>query len=524
MKSRLLPAAPVAAALVAFAAGCGGGSGGSDPATLVPPGSPVYIEADLRPSGELEASSDAVAEKITGVNNLGDFIVEKLESNARDEGEPFDFEEEVEPWLGEKGALFFEKLEGDDRSPSALIVESTDPEATWKFIDAQFKKSGDLYHRISHAGVEYEYGGSGDNNAAGVVGDFLVFAEGSTIAVSQRIFEDVVDAYKGESLADEDTFAEAISAASDGSLADVYVDIGKLIDQSGGQIDPTARQLLRNAGIDPSEATAVASVVPGEDQVAIELSSDLGGQEAPTGDASALLGSLPGDAFAGIAVSGFGNQVKEALDKLDEEGIPGTVPPGQLKKGLKELGIDLEGFADSLEDGGVFAVGTNEGNLGGALVLTTKGSKAVATVASIVTLLRSAHVKGVSVLGGKYSGFSIHSSDLGEKPLVVVAKEGRVAIGYGLPAALSGLTSDSGSARTLSDDPAYDDAVSSLGATPISGFADGPAALRLADSLISGSDEGFEEAKKYLKSISFLALGSATQGDLATAKLIVGLK
>ena len=54
--------------------------------------------------------------------------------------------------------------------------------------------------------------------------------------------------------------------------------------------------------------------------------------------------------------------------------------------------------------------------------------------------------------------------------------------------------------------------------------AEGTAALRLADSLIPSSDSDFEEAKKYLKKIRFLALGSATQDELATAKLIVGLK
>jgi hypothetical protein len=524
MRLRFLLIALVATAPTALSAGCGGGgSSGSDPATVVPPGSPVYIEADLQPSGELKTSSDAVAKKIAGVDNLGDLVVEKLEDSGLDEGEPLLFEQEVEPWLGERGGLFFEQLEDGDHSTGALIVESTDPEATWDFIDTRFKQTGDLYHTLSYAGIEYDLTAT-HGDAAGVVGDFLVLAEGNTTATSEKIFKEVVDAYQGESLADEHAFTEAISAASDGSLANVYVDIGKLIDQSGGQIDPTARQVLRNAGIDPSEATAVASVIPGEDQVAVELSSDLGGQEAPTGDASALLGSLPGDAFAGVAVSGFGKQVKEALDRLDEEGIPGTVPRGQLKKGLKELGIDLEGFADSLEDGGVFAVGNTKSSLGGALVLTTKGSKGVATVASIVTLLRSAHVDGVSVLGGKYSGFSIHSDELGEKPLVVVAKQDRVAIGYGLPAALSGLSSDSGKAKTLSDLPAYDDAVASLGDTPISGFADGSAALRLADALIPSSNEGFEEAKKYLRSISFLALGSAKQGDLATAKLIVGLK
>jgi hypothetical protein len=524
MKSRPLLAAPALAAAIAVLAGCGSGTSGADPASVAPPGSPIYIEADLQPSGELKANSDAAAGKIAGVDNLGDFVVEKLESSAQDEGEPFNFEKEVEPWLGERGGIFFEKLESNNHSTGALIVESTDSEATQKFIEAKFKKSGFLYHSVSYAGIDYEYGGSGDNKAAGVVGNFLVLAEGNTVTVSQRIFKEVVDAYKGESLADEDTFAKAISAASDGSLADVYVDVGKLIDQSGGQIDPTARQILQNAGIDPSEATAVASVVPGSDQVTIELSSDLAGEEAPTGDASALLGELPGDAFAGFAVSGFGNQVSEAIDSLDEEGIPGTIPPGQLKKGLKQLGIDLEGFAGSLRDAGVFAVGNSRSSLGGALVLATKGSGATSTIANVVRLLHGFHVAGVTVLSGKYSGFAIHSDELGEKPLVVAAREGRVAIGYGLPATLDGLLSEQGKGKTLSENPAYGDAVASLGETPIAGFADGRAALRLADSLIPSSNGGFEEAKKYLKSISFLALGSADQGELATAKLIVGFK
>jgi hypothetical protein len=519
MKSRPLLAALAAlaaVALIALPAGCGSGdSSGSDAATLAPPGTPVFVEGALRPTGELKSSTDAVAQQVGGIDNLGEYVVEKLESSAQGDGEPFDYAKEVEPWLGERAGIFFEKYDGDEFSGVGAIVESTDTDATQEFIDAQAKASDDPYRSVSYEGVDYEVGGS-EGKAIGVLDDFLVVAEG------EQVFKEVVDASQGDSLADEDTFAEAISAASDGSLADVYVDVGDLIDQSGGQIDPTARQILQNAGIDPSEATAVASIVPGSDQVAIELSSDLAGEEAPTGDASSLLGELPGDAFAGFAVSGFGKQVEEALDSLDEEGVPGTIPPHQLKKGLKELGIDLEALTGSLQDAGVFAVGSSESSLGGALVLSTKGSQATETIANIGKLLRSVHIAGVTALSGKYSGFSVRSDELGEKPLVVAAKEGRIAIGYGLPATLDGLLSEAGTGKTLSENPAYGDAVSSLGDTPIGGFADGPAALRLADSLISES--GFEEAKKYLKSIRFLALGSATQGELATAKLIVGLK
>lgn len=510
--------AAIAAALVAFA-GCGSSdSSGSKVAELAPPGVPIFVEGTLRPTGKLKSNTDAIAKQVGGIANLGEYVVEKLEESAQEDGEPFDYAKEVEPWLGERAAVFFEKLdENDDPTGLGIVVESTDGEATQEFVDNQVEASDDPYKSGSYEGVEYEVGGDEDN-VTGVVGDFLAIGE------DEKVFKAMVDASQGDSLAAEDTFAEAISAASDGSLADVYVDVGELIDQSGGQIDPQARQILRNAGIDPSEATAVASVVPGSDQVTVELSSDLAGQEAPTGDASELLGSLPGDAFAGFAVSGFGKQLKEAIDSLDEEGIPDTIPPNQLKKGLKELGIDLEGLAGSLQDAGAFAVGNSESSLGGALVLTTKGSQAVDTISSVVDLLRSVEVEGVTVLSGKYSGFSVRSDELGDKPLVVAAKEGRIAIGYGLPATLSGLLAGSGKGRTLSDEPAYSAAVDSLGATPITAFADGRAALRLADSLIPSSDDGFGEAKKYLRSIRFLALGSVTQGDLATAKLIVGLK
>jgi len=499
MKPRLLLASLAGAATIALIAGCGGSSSsGSDLASLAPPGTPVFVEGTLRPEGELKSNVDAIAKQVAGVDNLGDLIVEELEGEAASEGEPVDFAKEVEPWLGERGAVFFERLEGEDFTGTGVIVESTDAEATQEFID--------------------KHDEAREGRAVGLVGDFLVIAE------DQKLFKQVEEASEGEALADEDTFTKAISAASDGSLADVYVDVGKLIDQNGGKIDPTARQVLQNAGIDPSEATAVASIVPGSEQIAVELSSDLGGQEAPTGDASGLLDELPGEAFAGFAVSGFGEQLKEAIDSLDEEGIPGTVPPNQLKKGLKQLGIDIEGVSGSLQDAAVFASGVNKSSLGGALVLSTKGSEATEMVANIGKLLRQVHVSGVTALSGKYSGFSIRSDELGSKPLVVAAREGRLVIGYGLPQTLAGLTSGPGNGKTLSDDPAYEEAVAALGDTPIGGFADGPAALHLADALIPNSEKGFKKAKKYLKSIDFLALGSASQGELATAKLIVGLK
>jgi Protein of unknown function (DUF3352) len=502
--------------LAALAAGCGGSSSsGGDLAELAPPKSPVFVEGKVRPTGELKANADAVTQKIAGVDNLGDYVVEQLESSAGDDGEPFDFEKEVEPWLGERAGVFFEQVEGSNLSSPGVIVESTDTGATQEFVDSQTGKSKTPYKEGSYEGVEFEVGGE-EGNAIGLIGDFLAIGD------DEAVFKEMVDASNGESLAGEARFADAISAASDGSLADAYVDVGGLIEESGGEIDPSARRLLDNAGIDPSEATAVASVIPGSDQVEVDLSSDLGGEKPPSGDASGLLGSLPESSFAALAVTGFGEQLQEALDELDAQGVSDTIPPHQLKKGVKELGIDLEALLGSLEDAAVFATGNSERSLGGALVLTAKGSEASEAVERAATLVRAFHVGGVSVLGSGASGFSVHSPELGSKPLVVATKEGRVAIGYGTAPTLLALKPDSG--RTLSDNSAYKDAVAALGDAPISGFVEGRAALRLADALVPNSEKGFQEAKKYLRKIAFVGIGTGVEGELATAKVIVGLK
>jgi hypothetical protein len=126
---RLLIAALALPVALAFAGGCGGDSSGSESeiAELVPPGTPIFLEAALRPPGEVKANADAAAERIAGVGDLGDFVVSELEDAAEDDGLPFDFETEVEPWLGEHAGAFWASGESDE---SNLIVETSDAAAT----------------------------------------------------------------------------------------------------------------------------------------------------------------------------------------------------------------------------------------------------------------------------------------------------------------------------------------------------------------------------------------------------------
>jgi hypothetical protein len=511
-------AAAAAAALALLAAGCGGdsGSSGSDPAALAPPKSPLYIEATMQPEGELKTNVESLAQSIGGIDDLGGLIVSELEDSASSSGEEFDYAEEVEPWLGEKGGLFFQDYDGEDFTGYGFAVQSSDTLATQDFIDKQSESDDEPAEDGSYEGVDFKVEAD-DGTVVGVVGDFIAIAE------DEATFKAMVDASEDESLADGEEFAETFDTAPSGSFADVFVDIGGLIRESGGTIDPDAQQFLDSAGIDAEEATAVASLVPGSDEIEIEVSTDLSGENPPSGDASGLLETLPGDSVAALASADFGARFKEAIDELDAEGIPGEVPPNKFKSGLKEAGIDVEKIASSLDDLGLFATGSSESSLAGAAVLTTKDSQeATNTVSNIGLFLRAAGVSGVTAISGKASGFSIRSEDLGPKPLVIAAKGEKIAIAYGLPAATEALASGSG--QTLADNPTYKEAVSALGSTPISGFVDGKAALKLASALIPADEKAdFREAKPYLTKIDYLAIGGGSSGELATAKLIAGI-
>jgi hypothetical protein len=516
VKPRLVLLAAISSLAIA---GCGGGSGSgsSDPATLAPPKAPLFIEASVRPEGELKSNIESLAKSIGGIDDLGGLIVSELEKSASSSNEEFDYAKEVEPWLGEKGGLFFQEYDGDDFSGYGVAIQTTDTAATEDFIAKQAEQSDEAPEEGSYRGVDYEVQAD-DGTTVGVIGDFIAIAE------DKQSFEAMVDASNGAALADEENYSSTVDAAPGDSFADIFVDIGGLIEQSGGTIDAETRQFLDSAGIEPEEATAVASLIPGSDQVEIDFSSDLNGQSPPTGDASALLGSLPADSFAAFASADFGDRFEEAIDQIDANGIPGEVPAGKFKSGLKEAGIDVEKIAASVGDLGVFATGDSESSLGGAAVLETKSAEEAAnTVSNVGLLLRATGTPGITAISGKASGFSIRSADLGPKPLVIVAQGEKIVIAYGPAAAAQALATGAGGGR-LADSPVYKEAVASLGDTPISGFADGPAALKIASALIpADEEEGFDEARPYLSKIDYLAIGSGAAGELATAKLIAGI-
>lgn len=511
---------PVLVALTALlVVGCGGGgdsgSSGTDPASVAPSEVPVFIDFTVRPEGETKQQIESLAQEIAGVDDLGGLIAEELESSAAEDGEEFDFEKEVEPWLGEEGGLFLQDYEEEDFEGYGAAIQTSDEAEARDFVDKQVESEDEPAEDGSYEGVDFKV--QEDETTVGVFDGLVVIAE------DRAIFKSMVDASKGENLAGQDTYTSAVSDVPGDSAADVFVDIGGLIEEAGSEIDSETKLFLDSVGIEPKEATAVASLVPGSKQVEIDLSTNLTGDNPPSGDASALLGSLPATSVAAFASPEFGDRFNEGIDRIDAEGIPSEgIMPHRLKRTLKESGIDLESIANSIGDVGLYVTGNSESSLGGAMILEAEDEeKAKNTVSNLGLFLRSTGTPGITKISQGASGFSIRSPELGRQPVVVVAKGSRIAIGYGLAPTLSSFQE---AGRTLSDSATYKEAVHALGDTPISVYVDGGSALKLATALMQAGDERFEEAKPYLQKIDYLALGSEASGDLAAAKLIVGVK
>jgi uncharacterized protein DUF3352 len=511
----ILVLAALAAALLVAACGGGNSDSGKDPADAAPPGAPVFIEVSIQPEGEIAENVSSLAEKVAGIDSIGALIAEELERSVADEGGELDFEKEVEPWLGDEAGLFLQEYDGDDFNGAGVALQVADEGEAEDFLDKTIEESDETYEDGSFEGVDFHSDEEG--STLGLTEGLLLYAQ------DEAVFKQMVTALDGENLASIGSFEDATSEVPDDSVGDIYVDIGALIQEAGQGIEDETRLGFELLGIEPEGSTALISLVPGAETLEMDISSNLTSGSALGGDASGLLGSLPAGSVAAVASPEYGKALEQMIDQIDENGIPGEVPPHQFKSGLQQAGIDLESIVGSIGDIGVFVEGNSERTLGGALVIESKDpDEARNTVKNLGLLLRASGIPGIAAVSeGGTTGFSIRSGEFGPKPLVVVAGGSKIAISYGPKAAAAALSEKAG---TLADDPAFGEAKEALGGTPISGFLDGPAALGLFEALASPADQAdLVDVKPYLEKIGWLALGGSSSGDHTTATLIAGL-
>jgi hypothetical protein len=512
----VVPILLLAALVGALVAGCGGGSsGGKDPAEAAPPGASVFIAAKIQPGGEIAENVDSLAQKVAGIESIGTLVTEELEKAAADEGEELDFEQEVEPWLGEEAGIFLQEYDGQNFNGVGAALQVSDEGEAESFVEERAEADGEPLEEGEYEGVHFktEEGGT----AFGFTEGLLLFAQ------EEKVFKQMVDALEGENLAAAEAFQEATGSEPGGAVANVYVDVGGLIEEAGQGIEAETQLGLELLGIEPKGSTALVSLIPSSESLEMDVSSNLTSGTVAGGDASGLLGSLPAGSIAAVATSEYGKSLQKTIDRIDENGIPGQIPPHRFKSSLEAAGIDLEAIVGSIGDVAVFVEGNSESNLGGAVVIESSDpTEAQNTVKNLGLLLRASGTPGITAIGEEgLSGFSIRSTEFGSKPLVVAAGGSKIAISYGPKAAAAALSEKAG---TLAEDPTFEEAKSALGDTPLSGFVDGKAAVQLFETISSPLEQAeLLEAKPYLEKLGYLALGGSSSGEQTTAKLIVGL-
>ena len=215
-------------------AGCGAGTsaGGDDPASAVPVKAAFYVDATVRPEGDLREDALAAAGKVLRTSDPQAKIDELVkQAFAETEDPKFDYEKDVAPWLGEKVAVWGSASSGEEDFRGAVVVSTKDEDEAQSAIDRAAEASDKTFSEREYKGVEYK---ASPESAVGIV-------EGFAVAGTEPEFKQTVDAAKGDGLASDDRFKKAMDGLEDDRLGAFYVDFQSRARRGGPPETPRPR-------------------------------------------------------------------------------------------------------------------------------------------------------------------------------------------------------------------------------------------------------------------------------------------
>ncbi len=179
-------------------------STGAQPAEALPADTLGYASIDLDPSGGQKIEALRILNKfpafkdevgIDGDDDLRKALFDEIQDEVDCAG--LDYEDDVEPWLGDRAAFAAVDVGGEDPDP-VIVVQVKDADAADKGLET-LKGCGD-----------------GEDLGWAIEGDWAVLAETDDIA------DDVVAATEKGSLADDEDFQQWTSEAGGAGVATLY--------------------------------------------------------------------------------------------------------------------------------------------------------------------------------------------------------------------------------------------------------------------------------------------------------------
>jgi hypothetical protein len=521
MFSPLLPrslAALVAAAAVALPiAGCGssssasGGDAGADPAAYLPASSPVYVEAQVQPEGDLKASTEAVAKKILRTGDPGGKLVQLLDKGLSDDQATY--AKDVEPWLGKRIGLGITTLAGGHPEVAAAIA-SKDDDAAKTFVEARKGAEERKYRDVS-----YRY----------VVKDDLAMAavDHAVVVGTERGFKSAIDARSGDQLAGATRFKEARETVGTDGLGFFYADPARIFDMALGA--------AKGAGGAGAQAEALRGLLAGAGMRsiagkldvasdAVRLDAAIIGMKAATtgkGDGPGAVAAVPAGSWLSAGVGDVGGTLEKALAQAGTSGGIGGIDPAAMLQQLKgSLGVDVQkDLLSWMGDAAVFVRGTSVNDLGGALVVQSKDPAASReAIGSLKRLLTTFDVKTQPLTGvDGAEGLTLSAGKLPEGVLIA-SKDDKFVVAYGRAALKDALAGGS----PLGDTAPFKAAAGLLDGAKPSLFLDTPQVVKLL-AATAGNDPGFAKAKPTLDAFGPAAAGASSEGDVTRLKVAVSV-
>jgi uncharacterized protein DUF3352 len=506
---RLLALAPTVAVAGGLAA-CGGGGSSSpaagDPATAVPANVPLFVEGQVQPQGSVKESLDSSLSKLLGTDDPGGMIVGALDRSLRRDG--LEFSRDIQPWLGERAGVFYESF--GSRPKVGIVAQTTDPKAAQEMIRkaagshgvATVRYRGETIEQIRHAGFA-------------TVGNLLI--GGSTGRVAQA----EIDAVKGSSLADSNTYTSSVTDVPSNSVFSAWVDPARVIDELAreGQLPSGATSQVRSGLGRLASQPVVVWGDASPSYLAIEASW-AASPAAATPQSSSLLGDLPDDSWLALAVHETADQVKRSFGESTAAASLGAQAAPFLRA-LSRLGLDPATLSKWVGDVSGFLRGESILGLGGALVVKTRDEAASAkTLARIEAALRRDRDLVVSPLGGGQTGFTMTPR---QAPIQVVftQRQGKVVIGLGQDSVNAALHPP----RSLSESPGYKDATAALGSgvtpelyldfQPLASLFEVPGVI---------NDPEFKRVEPYLQRLDYVVAGAGESGDRSLVRFALGVR
>jgi hypothetical protein len=432
-------------------AGCGSSSHpgtSSDPATVVPASTPVYVGAEVRPQGSEQASALAVGRALTRQQNPYVRLLGALQTPGSMQ---LRYEQDIAPWLGPHGGAFVSSYAqlgallplvqsvllgtgtvtfpfGARAAEGAIVLDTSDAEKARSFLNSQAQRAS--AHSASYRGVSYEVTSGGI--AFAVVDRFAVIG-------SEAALHTVIETAQGApSLAHSGTYEQLTGAAPGGVLAHVYASHSGTAAPPHGGGEAGLVQLLAGS------RSVNISAVPSSSSLAIyadATGTGSGGLLGSVAEGAHAMSQLPGDSWLGVGLADARAAIGHGASQLS--GLAALIG-GQPQAGA--AGISLGGIVGGLlaplqalarqptalttwmGSGGIFASGSGLLELKGAVTIESKDPAAShAAVGRLGAALQAdgGSVQSVSIPGTD-AAVSVRLSGL---PLALYIANGRDASG-----------------------------------------------------------------------------------------------